>query len=320
MYSWGDDTASWKNPGKYDFGSARRAYLDGLKKEADDKGPRTYSTKKGPKMDLVNPKGKELITESENPIVIAVDGTGSMQTWPAEIFDRLPLLYQTLSKYKADTEISFSVIGDATSDQWPVQVGAFGKGPALDDVLKALHPEGGGGGGIRESYELFAYFMHEHAKTPKATSPFMIIMGDEKFYETVNPDQVKHYLGDKMQDVADSKDIWKALAQRFDIYVLRKQYAGHDKEIVAQWAEAIGEQKIIPLYDPTRVVDVAMGLVAKRWGQFGDFKKSLGARQDSDGIEKVMSSLRAAPGVDKDMKSKMKAGGPSVKSKGLTEV
>ncbi len=320
MYSWGDDTAGWKNPGKYDFGSARRAYLDGLKKEAEDKGPRTYSTKKGPKLDLVDPKGKNLITESENPIVIAVDGTGSMQTWPAEIFDRLPLLYQTLSKYKPDTEISFSVIGDATSDTWPVQVGAFGKGPALDDVLKALHPEGGGGGGIRESYELFAYFMHEHAKTPKATSPFMIIMGDEKFYEMVNPDQVKHYLGDKMQDVADSKEIWKALAQRFDIYVLRKQYAGHDKEIVAQWAEAIGEQKIIPLYDPTRVVDVAMGLVAKRWGQFGDFKKSLSARQDAEGIENVMTSLRAAPGIDKDLKSKMKSGGSGMKSKGLTEV
>ena len=93
----------------------------------------------------MDPKGKELSTASENPIVIAVDGTGSMATWPGEIFDRLPLLYQTLSKYKPDVELTFSVIGDANSDVWPVQIPHFGQGPTLDDYLKALQPEGGGG-------------------------------------------------------------------------------------------------------------------------------------------------------------------------------
>ena len=33
--------------------------------------------------------------------------TGSMQTWPAEIFDRLPLLYNTLAQYRPDLEVLF---------------------------------------------------------------------------------------------------------------------------------------------------------------------------------------------------------------------
>ena len=321
MYSWGDDTSSWNKPGKYDFGSAKAPYLESLKKEADAKGSRTYLSKKTPDMKLVNPKGKAISSNSENPIILAVDGTGSMQTWPAEIFDRLPLFYQTLSKYKDDVEVSFSVIGDAFSDDWPLQVSDFGKGPVLDDYLKALHGEGRGGPGIRESYELWAYFMHEHASTQNAISPFMIVMGDEKFYDVVNPDQVKKYLGDGLQDSLDAMCIWKSLAQKYDIRFLRKSYAGRDDEIVEQWNEAIGPQNVIPVYDPMRVVDIAMGLIAKQWGHFEDFGENLSARQDSKNIEVVMESLRAAPDLSlENMNSTAPKPSVSKKSMKLTEV
>lgn len=315
MYSWGSDTSTWKGPGKYDYGDAMKPYLDKLEEKAESE--RIYSKKKGPDLKIVEPKNREITTESENPILIAVDGTGSMQKWPAEIFDRLPLLYQTLSKYKDGIEMSFSVIGDAKSDQWPTQISNFGKGPTLDDFLKGLSAEGGGGPGIRESYELWAYFVHQHVKTPKATSPFMIVMGDEMFYNVVDPKEVNHYLGETIQAPIDSMGIWKALGQKFDIYLLRKSYEPHDDQIKAQWAEAIGEQKIIPVYDPLRVVDVAMGLISKQWGQFGDFSKNLSARQDGKNIETVMESLRVAPGLPEGMKSIVKGGTTSKKSKSL---
>ena len=319
MYSWGDDTNTWKNPGAYDYGSARKPYLDALKKDADDKGPRAYSKKKEPNFALVDPKGKEITTQSTNPVVIAVDGTGSMQTWPAEIFDRLPLLYQTLSKYRPDMEISFSVIGDATADNWPVQISSFGKGPTLDDYLKGLTPEGGGGGGMKESYELWGYYVNMHVTTPKATSPFLIMMGDEKFYEKIDPKQVNAYLGDTIQAPLDAVDMWKALSQKFNIYLLRKSYAGADEQIKGQWATAIGEEKIIPVTDPTRVVDVAIGIIAKHWGEYGDFKKSMKARQDDAAIAIVEESLRAAP-ITPDpanMNSKLTTPSASKKSKKL---
>ena len=321
MYSWGDDTSTWKNPGAYDYGSARKPYLDDLAKDAASKGPRSYSLKATPNLALVDPKNKIIKTESEDVIVVAVDGTGSMQSWPAEIFDRLPLLYQTLSKYRPNTEVSFSVIGDATSDTWPTQISDFGKGVSLDDYLKALKPEGGGGGGMKESYELWGHFMNQYCEMPKAISPTMIIMGDEKFYPAINPAQAEHYLGRTLQGPLDSMAVWKELGNKFDIYLLRKSYPGHDEEIIKQWAEAIGSQRIIPVEESTRAVDVALGLVAKKWGYFTDFKDNLSARQDDENIKKVMKSLKAAsiavPGSTKS--TLVGAGAASKKSKKLTE-
>lgn len=293
MYSWGDDTSTWKNAGSYDYGSGQRDYLDKLAKKAAAKGPRTYVARSAPDLKLVDPERKTIRSESENPVIIGIDSTGSMQHWPAEIFDRSPLVYQTLSKYRPDVEVSFSVIGDGFTDSYPLQVADFDKGPNLDDKLKALYPEGGGGGQGMESYEMWAYFMEKHCETPKATKPFMILMGDEGFYREVNPGMVKRFIGDKLTESGDAKAVWKALGKRFNIYLLHKPYEDDmaDKNIVAQWSEALGKEKVIPVYDATRVVDVALGIVARHWGSFDDFTKSLGARQDAAGIETVMKSL-----------------------------
>ncbi len=315
MYSWGDDTSTWNNPGKYDYGSAKKPYLDDLAKKAEAEGPRSYSSKKGPDMKLVGPEGKNLQSLSENVVLLAVDGTGSMQKWPAEIFDRLPLLYQTLSKYRDDVEISFSVIGDAKWDKWPTQVGDIEKGVSLDKYLKALHAEGGGGPGNRESYELWAYFVKEHVDVPKAVSPTLIIMGDEKFYEQISAEQVKKVFGDTIQGPIDAMTVWKDIAAKYDVYLLHKEHPGDDDEVLAQWREAIGDQKVVPVYDPLRVVDQAMAIVAEKWGCLSDFEKNLAARQDKKTVNAVMTSLKGVsiPGA------KAAGGEKSVKSKSILE-
>jgi len=317
MYSWGpEDTKTWKKPNGYKYDSAKAPYLKDLKEEADEKGERSYLSKSSPDLKLVNPKDKKLYSESANPLLVVVDGTGSMQTWPKEIHDRIPLFYQTLATYRPDLEVSLSVIGDAKADKWPLQVSDFGKGPKLDDYINALYPEGGGGPGIRESYELWAHFADNKITTPNAKTPIMLIMGDEKFYDKIDHKQVKNFIGDGLQEDLESMIVWKSLSEKFDIYLLRKSYAGKDEEIIPQWAEAIGQQKIIPVYDPLRVVDVGMGIIARTWGYFTDFEKNLEARQDETGIKSVMESLRAAPGIG-DMKSVIKNSKLSKKSKSL---
>jgi hypothetical protein len=306
MYAWGPSTSDWKGSKGYSFGSARARY----DKIAASAGPRSYTARRTPNTALVNPRGKTLTSESENPIVIAVDVTGSMATWPEEIFDRLPLLYQTLAKYRPDLEIAFAAIGDATCDNYPLQVNDFGKENNLEEKLKALGCEGGGGGHITESYELFGYFMQEHCKTPKAKSPFMLIYGDEMFYDEVNARQVEHYIGDKLQAPLKSKEVWKNLLQKFNVYHLHKPY-GHgdnpdtDKEVVDAWGETLGRQRVIALpYEvkaqdgnivpgAQRAVDIGMGLIAKLWGEYNDFSLNLDARHDDPAVKaSVHKSLR----------------------------
>ena len=314
MYSWGDDTSTWTGPGSYDYGSARRAYLDSLAKA----GPRTYAARSEPDMKLVAPQ-KTIRSESKNPVVIAVDVTGSMAHWPAEIFDRLPLLYQTLTKYQPDVEFCFAAIGDASCDAYPLQVNDFAKETDLDAKLKALCAEGGGGGQHFESYELFAQHTASRCETPNATSPFLIVFGDEGFYPKVNPDQAAHYLGAGLEAEVDSQELWQSLLQKFDVYHLHKEYADLrlDKEIVSQWQSALGKQRVIPLFEAERAVDVAMGLIAKRWGHFGDFEDNLSARHDASESASVYASLRHVPAATTDGKSAMTRTGTAGKSTAL---
>lgn len=280
MYDWTPSTSGWANPSSYEFDSARAPYLGKIAAAASARGPRTYSAKTSP--DPLADPGKLIHSDSKNPLVIAVDVTGSMSEWPQEIFDRLPLVYQTLSQYNNDIDISFCAIGDANCDSYPLQVTDFAKGLDLEDKLKALCPEGGGGGQIKESYELFGYYMLNKCEMKNATSPFLLIYGDEKFYPTIDPAQVKHYVGDKIQSPLDSNEMWKSLTQKFNVYYLHKKYdsgsSSVDREVVEAWSDAIGRQRIIEVPSVERAVDVAIGLIAKSWGEYDDFTKSLSAR------------------------------------------
>ncbi len=301
MYGWGPSTADWKKPGGYAFDSARAPYLDRLASASAAKGGRNYSKPIGPNLTLVGASDKIIRTDSENPIVIGIDVTGSMASWPAEIFDRLPLLYQTLSQYREDIEISFCAIGDANSDDYPLQVNNFGKGVDLEEHIKALFPEGGGGGQIRESYELFGYFMQNKCEMPKAKSPFLILYGDEMFYNKVIAAQVKHYIGDSLAGDVEAANVWNALLQKFNLYMLHKPYGygnapGIDERVKDSWAAGIGKERVIELPSAERAVDIAIGIIAKHWGQYGDFSKNLGSRQtDPAVVASVHHSLRFLP-------------------------
>jgi hypothetical protein len=297
VYSWGPSTDDWAKPSAYSFDAARKA---DMAKDADlaaKKGGRTYLTsRKAPDLELTGPRGKSLETGSENPILVAVDVTGSMAHWPAAIFDRLPLLYQTLSQYREDVEISFAAIGDATCDRYPLQVTDFDRGAALDEKLGALYGEGGGGGGARESYELFAWFLQNRVKAENAVGkPFLIIYGDEGFYPEVDPKQVQHYLAGGIEKPVSSLAVWRDLMERFNVYLLRKRYGSdrEDKVILEQWQEALEPQRILSVNDEERAVDLALGLIARSWGRFADFERNMEARQPAAKVKALVNSLDA---------------------------
>lgn len=296
MYSWGPSTDDWAKPGAYSFDAARKAAMDADAAKAKAKGGRSYLTEKsGPDLELCDPKGARLATDSKNPILVAVDVTGSMAHWPAEIFDRLPLLYQTLSQYREDVALSFAAIGDATCDRHPLQVTDFARGAALDERLAALWGEGGGGGGARESYELYAWFVQNRVSTPEAEKPFLIIYGDEGFYPEVCPKQVRHYVGASLEGPVSSRAVFQDLLARYEVYLLRKSYgsAAEDARIKEQWADALEPQRIIPVKDEQRAVDLALGLVARAWGRFDDFEENMKARQPLAKVKALANSLDA---------------------------
>lgn len=290
MYSWDEDTSAWYGSGSYAYGSGGSDVRKAAAERARSFGPRTYESRSGPNEKVVDPS-KRIRSESKNPLVIAVDVTGSMASWPFEIFDRLPLLYNTLAQYREDLEICFAAIGDASCDRWPLQVTTFARGFDLEQLLGSLYGEGAGGD-APESYGLFAHWVNTHVEVPNAEDPpFLIVFGDITMHPKVPADQVKRLLGDNTRRDVDALGAWQEVSKRWNTWFLRRPSGKRGDEVDQQWAKAVGPKKIFPIGDEQRAVDYAMGLVARAWGHFGDFQNNMRARQSEDKVVSVSKPI-----------------------------
>jgi len=290
MYSWDGDTSGWYGEAKYSYGSrgAKKREAAAIRAAAD--GPRTYKRASGPTAKMIDPK-KHISTTSKNPLIIAVDVTGSMSNWPAEIFDRLPLLFNTLSQYRDDLEICFVAIGDARYDDWPLQVTTFASGYDLEQQLGSLYGEGGGGDGP-EGYGLFAHWVNTHVEVPEAgETPFLIVFGDAPMHPEVPQGEIAHYLGDEVDHDVNAIKAWQRLCDSWNTWFLRRPTGRQGDAVDKQWAKAVTEQKIFKIKDEQRAVDYAMGLIARAWGHFGDFQENMRARQSEATVAMVSEPI-----------------------------
>lgn len=306
MYSWGEDTSDWYGSATYRYTEKGKDERTEAARHAAAAGPRSYAHRSEPNPALVDPH-KTITTASKTPLIVAVDVTGSMSNWPFEIFDRLPLLYNTLVQYREDLEICFAAIGDAGADRWPLQVSSFAKGYDLEQQLNALYGEGGGGD-APESYGLFAYWVLNHVRTPNAQSPFLIVFGDAPMHPTIPRAQIRRLLGaagdppdgglwNRLLGSAngdlDALGTWKQVALSWNTWFLRRPTGRRGDEVDVQWAHAIGSEHVFHIDDEQRAVDYAMGLVARSWGCFGDFETNMRARQDEAKVARVASLIRS---------------------------
>lgn len=290
MYSWDDDTSSWYGEGTYRYGSRGSSKRKAAADRSKAHGPRTYEKKKGPKEKVIDPR-KKVSTKSANPLMIAVDVTGSMASWPFEIFDRLPLLYNTLSQYRDDLEICFAAIGDAAVDDWPLQVTSFASGFDLEQLLGSLYGEGGGGD-APESYGLFAQWVNTHVEIPRLKEPpFLIVFGDVSMHAKTPKEQIRHYLGDKVSRDVDAIKAWQQASKTWNTWFLRRPTGKSGDQVDKQWGKAIGEQKVFHIEDEQRAVDYAMGLISRAWGNFSDFQKNMRARQSAVKVAKLSKPI-----------------------------
>ncbi len=294
MYSWDDDMSGWHNPSTYRY---RGATADQRRADAATAGARTYKQRTAPDMAVVDPQAHRS-TSSRHPLIIGVDVTSSMARWPYEIFDRLPLLYNTLCQYRQDLEIAFAAIGDMQAFDYPLQASSFGRGAELETVLKAIYPEGAVKGSIDEpeSYGLFAYWLNTRVATPEAEAPpFVIVFGDITMHPSHTANDIGKLFGDQLQDDVDCLEQWRMAAERYNIWFLRHPACWQPKDTDRQWSEAIGHQKIVHIEDQQRAVDYVMGLIARAWGELTDFKKNMSARQDPGKVEALARQLGQLP-------------------------
>lgn len=219
-----------------------------------------------PNLDPKNWNDCKIETFSRSPIIFGLDVTGSMGEWVKIIYDKLPMFYGQLllQKYLEDPAISFCAIGDHECSLAPLQVTPFSQGLEIDDQIKKLFLEGGGGGNSKESYELVSHFYLNHIDLKNCQFPFLFITGDEVFFEAITPDAVKKVIGSQIsQDIA-SVSSFKDLCQKYNVFHIRKPYGDpqKEKEMVKLWSQAIGPERILDVKTPKACIDVILGAIA----------------------------------------------------------
>lgn len=235
----------------------------------------TYSRKSESEMSrsrmdkAMDPKDKTVATESESPLVLIFDVTGSMDYAPKVVMDKAPLIAGQLSIHGylgKKPDLLIAAVGDANCDNAPYQVGDFVRVRSADGWFKRVWREGGGGGGARESYEGMAYFFANRCEMPAAKTPICIFFADEGFYEDLSSSDLKSHFGGQHGKTTAVK-AFAELRKKFNdnVFLVHRRYSSDSSDawIVQQWQNVLGPERVIMAErEDKAVADLILGIVA----------------------------------------------------------
>lgn len=284
-------STSWVHT--HDFTEAKKAY----KATVVDRSYSKATTEDVDASDLVTPN----ICIDKPTLIVIADVTGSMGNWPTTMFSKLPYLLHELKVYLGEEgEFLISAVGDATCDRYPLQVQkATNKYEEASAAFSKLVIEGGGGSSSPpcESYDLAAaYFLHAVSVNKNiGIKPILVFIGDENFYDRINPDQLRPF-GIVNIERKTTKKVFEELNEIYDIYFIQKPYSSNysdsiSREVTKCWSDVLPKDHVIPLQDPERVVDILYGILGNSTNKVGYFKDELIERQEPKQVTTVLTSL-----------------------------
>jgi len=313
----GGSSTDFSSSSAYDFDSSPKT----VKKTAADYAREDRRTYAAPKKGLPPPVGVDISASSLYNIAIMLDQTGSMRELPKNFINKSSTMYAEANaamqgidlkklekgkKLEDKLEMAIVAIGDAKSDQSPLQVLNYCNGTALVKGVLDIYPEGNGGSGDTfESYDLGAYYLLNHANTPKSpkgVKPLLVIIGDEGFYEKIDKEEIKALIGDDLPNDLNTVDVLKKLRDKFDTYVLRPEIHYSQatySSIQKQWESALGAERILRMDGYSRVVDCIIGLCGYASNNFKVSEELLRRRQTPAQVDEVLKILHPALSVKK---------------------
>lgn len=224
------------------------------------------SWKTHPSLDVHGVGVRESRDSEEHPTSLAIsvlfDVTGSMGAVPRGLQAKLPDLFGLLLRkgYVEHPQILFGGIGDATCDRAPLQLGQFESDNRMDEQLGNILLEGGGGGQMRESYELAMYFMARHTALDcvekRGRKGYLFIIGDELAYQKVSRREVQAVIGDELEAPIPLEQIVAELQEKFEVFYILPagtSYAGSE-EVLSFWRGLL-RQNVIELDDLSAVCE-----------------------------------------------------------------
>ena len=234
---------------------------------------------------LMNPKGvrlRESRDGADHPeslgIVFALDVTGSMGEIPKIMAtQQLPVFMKTLVDCQiSDPQLLFMAVGDAVSDNAPLQVGQFeSTAELMDQWLTWSYLEGGGGGTGQESYELGLYFLAMHSEmdcmTKRKKRGYLFMTGDEVPYPTLSRHVVDTVVGDRLDEDLSCEEIVAELQKTFIPFFIIPDRA-RAKRCERRWRDLLGDH-VLCLESAIDVCFVAAGAMLLSEGRVSNIKE-----------------------------------------------
>lgn len=255
---------------------------------------------------LMNPRGlkvREARDSADHPdslgVIFALDVTGSMGDIPDLLARKeLPTFMKLLTTCGVpDPQLLFMAIGDANSDDAPLQVGQFeSTAELMDQWLTRSYLEGGGGGSGEESYELAFYVAAQHTDmdcwTQRKKRGYLFVTGDELPYEVVSRHQIEGLIGTKLDEDIPIEEVIAAAAESYHVFFLIPDLKRRQR-CEKRWRELLGDQ-VICMESPEDTCAVAAAIVGLTEKALPDLDRLARVLGDSGiAADRVAATVRA---------------------------
>ena len=166
--------------------------------------------------------------------------------------------------YLKDFDICVCAVGDASCDDYPIQIGTPAKGLEIDSWMEKLVLERGGGGQEKESYELMAHYLLNNTEFEKDAKPIVFFIADEKPYDKVKKNEANE-IG---LPIEEEYDPWPELNKKFNnnVFVMLNKYCGNKFKdaITNKWKEILPPEHTVRIPEEKAIVDLMLGVKAKQ--------------------------------------------------------
>lgn len=264
----------------------------------------------------IKPNGKVIKSNSKNPIIIALDVTGSNINFARLVYDKLPMFYGEIEQkgYLDDFDICVCAVGDATCDDYPIQIGTPAKGLEIDTWMEKLVLESGGGGQQKESYELMAHYLLNNTEFRSDANPIIFFIADEKPYDYVKPNEAQE-IG---LPIESQYDPWPELNKKYkdNVFVMLNKYCGRrfEEDITNKWKSILPAEHTLRIPEEKAIVDLMLGVLAIQKQELNDYAidmKNRGQTQRriegvTESLERLSTSTALSTQVNTNLPSTMK--------------
>lgn len=243
---------------------------------------------------VLNPKNvtRECCDSDEHPntipVILALDVTGSMGAAAKACAAKLNEIMTSLYEKVNDIQFMTMAIGDFSYDRAPLQVSQYESDIRILEQMDQIYFEGGGGGNSFESYTAAWYFALRHTKLDchnRGKKGIIITLGDEPLNPYLPRGAVESVIGDKLQGDVDTKDLYREVTEKFDVYHISvddsdSSYRYHQIDADATWKKVIGDNyKVSTLQNLAKTIsDIIVNSAAEY-----EFVEVGSAHIDSDG-------------------------------------